>query len=39
MNEETLGMIVGFLVMAPVAAYVVYRLLRKRTAGKKANDR
>ncbi len=39
MNEETLGMIIGFLVVAPVAAYVVYKILKKRTPGKKDRDR
>ena len=30
MNEETLGMIVGFLVVAPIAAFVVSKIIKKR---------
>jgi biotin transporter BioY len=35
MNEETLGMIVGFLIVAPITGYVVYKILKKRVRGKK----
>ena len=38
MNEETLGMIIGFLVVAPVAAYVVYKILKKRMPKKNDGD-
>lgn len=39
MDEETLGMIVGFLVVAPIAAYVFYKILKKRMSGKNDRDR
>ena len=31
MNEETLGMIVGFVIVAPIAAFVVYRMMKRRS--------
>ena len=30
MNEETLGMIIGFVIVAPIAAFVTYRYLKRR---------
>ena len=38
MNEETLGMVIGFLVVAPITAYVVYKLIKKRAPGSKSKD-
>ncbi len=34
MNEEALGMIVGFIVVAPIAAFFAYRVIKKRAGGK-----
>jgi len=38
MNEETLGMIIGFLIVAPITAYVVYRFIKKGTSRRKSSD-
>ncbi len=34
MNEEALGMIVGFIVVAPIAAFFAYRIIKKHAGGK-----
>lgn len=33
MDEETLGMIIGFIIAAPIGAYFTYRFVKKRKRG------